>query len=104
MDDGQWFFDFVTTEDGKNGFLIASLLSNKVLTAGSDGQVTSEVIDLGVNGQLWYRKYSRPFTANEKSYFIIRNYDYDGVGVLTPNFDENVYELISKISLLLGAK
>ena len=100
MDDGQWFFNFVTTEDGKNGFYIVSLLSTKVLTAGSDGQVTLEVIDLDVKGQLWYRKYY--ITANEKSYFTIRNYDYDGV--LTPNFDENVYELTSKISLLLGAK
>ena len=105
MDDGQWIFNFGTSEDGKNGFWIASLQADaKVLRAGSDGQVTLEVIDLDVKGQLWYREYSSQFTANEKSYFIIRNYDYNGVGVLTPNFDENVYELTSKISLLLGAK
>ena len=102
MDDDDWVFNFATTEDGKNTFYIVRLLSTKVLTAGSDGKVILEVIDVDVKGQLWYKEYSSPYTANEKSYFIIRNYDYDGV--LTPNFDENVYELTSKISLLVDAK
>ena len=96
MDDDQWVFNFATTEDGKNGFYIIRLLSTKVLTAGSDGKVILEVIDLDVKGQLWYKE-TGPYTSNEKSYFIIRNYDYDGV--LTPNFDENVYELTSKFTL-----
>ena len=96
--DDEFVFNFV----GKNTFRILrqGWILTKALRADPDGKVILEVFDEDVKGQLWYKEHT--FYVNEKRYSIIRNYDYDGV--LTPNFDENVYEWKSKISLLVGAK
>ena len=100
--DDKWNVNFKTPDEKNNTFYIENLSKTKVLRAGFDDgpvksiQVTLEDFDKDVSGQVWYPEWIN--VKNVKNYFLLRNYDYDGV--LTPGLDKDSVLSLGNISLV----